>query len=92
MKKGRPESGTARNGTGYLDVPCGMGEMRMHDQVGRQIVTVDNRFAYRWAGSPLAVGDRVLLPETYFRGRVLGTVTALGSDYDGALMDIIDKA
>lgn len=56
---------------------------------GLQAVTVGG-YAYVWNGQPdLEVGDRVLLPENYVSrlkdgpGPVEGTVTELGSTYDG---------
>lgn len=63
---------------------------------GEQIVQVD-RYAYRWGGEPLKVGDRVLLPANWLsevkhgKGPFPGTVTAIGSSYDGDMSAIIRK-
>lgn len=62
-------------------------ETRLHDERG-QLVTVNNRYAYRWLGArPLTVGEKVYLPR-----RWIGTVTALGTDYDGDIVNIIGRA
>lgn len=64
---------------------------------GEQLVVVDGRLTYRWAGEPLKVGDRVLLPGNwlsgvkYGRGPFPGTVTALGSSYQGELSSVLRK-
>ncbi len=63
---------------------------------GQQIVEVDG-YAYRWAGEPLGVGDRVMLPANWLsevkhgKGPFLGTVTAIGSSYDGEMSAIVRK-
>ena len=63
---------------------------------GQQIVEVDG-YAYRWAGEPLGVGDRVILPANWLsevkhgKGPFPGTVTAIGSSYDGEMSAIVRK-
>lgn len=64
---------------------------------GLQAVTVGG-YAYLWGGQPdLEVGDRVLLPENYVSrlkhgpGPVEGTVTELGTTYDGTLSRILRR-
>jgi hypothetical protein len=63
---------------------------------GQQIVEVDG-YAYRWAGEPLGVGDRVMLPANWLsevkhgKGPFPGTVTAIGSSYDGEMSAIMRK-
>jgi hypothetical protein len=63
---------------------------------GDQVVDVDG-YAYRWGGEALKVGDRVLLPANWLsevkhgKGPFPGTVTAIGSSYDGELSAIIRK-
>jgi len=62
-----------------------------------QVVEV-NGFAYRWSGEPLAVGDRVMLPENWLsemkfgHGPFMGTVTSLTSTYNGDLSTILRRA
>jgi hypothetical protein len=64
---------------------------------GEQVVVVDGRLTYRWAGEALKVGDRVLLPGNwlsemkYGRGPFSGTVTGLGSSYQGELSPVLRK-
>jgi hypothetical protein len=59
---------------------------------GKQAVTVDDRYAYLWGGdTPLAVGDRVVLGGSAFSSDWVGTVTALGSTYDGHHSYILDR-
>jgi hypothetical protein len=61
------------------------------------LVVVDGRLTYRWAGEPLKVGDQVLLPGNwlsevkYGHGPFPGTVTALGSSYQGELSCVLRK-
>jgi hypothetical protein len=63
---------------------------------GEQVVVVDG-YTYRWGGEPLKVGDRVLLPANWLsevkhgKGPFPGTVTAMGSSYDGEMSAIIRK-
>ncbi|MBS2550192.1 hypothetical protein KGQ19_25315 [Catenulispora sp. NL8] len=64
---------------------------------GLQAVTVGG-YAYLWNGQPdLEVGDRVLLPENYVSrlkhgpGPVEGTVTELGTTYDGSHSRILRR-
>jgi len=63
---------------------------------GEQIVVVDG-YSYRWRGNPLAVGDRVMLPENwlsalkYGSGPFPGTVTGIGSSYQGELAAVLRK-
>lgn len=63
-----------------------------------QAVTVDG-YGYRWSGpGTLEVGDRVLLPENHVSrlrhgpGPFPGTVTELGTTYNGTLSRIISRA
>jgi hypothetical protein len=62
-----------------------------------QIVRVDGGYAYTWPGEPLAIGDRVLLPENWLsavkhgHGPFQGTVTGFGTDYDGVMSAVIKK-
>ncbi|WP_171171869.1 hypothetical protein [Streptomyces sp. I05A-00742] len=72
--------------------------VRVYEMDGDQVVGVDG-YAYRWRGDePLAVGDRVLLPENYVssmkygRGPFPGVVTELGTTYRGPLSFIIRRA
>lgn len=76
--------------------------LRYHDSDGRQIVTVNDRWAYRWDGNSarddgLLVGDRVLPPRWRERDHqtlrpdeidALPMVTSQGSDYRGQLRTI----
>ncbi|MFG2720693.1 hypothetical protein ACGFW5_20675 [Streptomyces sp. NPDC048416] len=71
---------------------------RVYEIGGHQVVDVGG-YAYRWRGStPLAVGDRVLLPENYVSrmkngaGPTLGAVSKLGTTYRGPLSDIVSRA
>ncbi|WP_285731987.1 hypothetical protein [Nocardiopsis sp. ATB16-24] len=72
-------------------------ETRIHEIGGDQVVQVGG-YAYRWRGRPpLAVGDRVLLPENYVSrmkygpGPMEGTVTGLGTTYRGPLAFILRR-
>ena len=58
------------------------------DGRGRQIVTV-GKYAYTWRGAPLLVGDRVVIPDNWLFRAHEGTVTGIGSDYDGPLSEIV---
>ncbi len=56
------------------------------------------KYAYLWEGAePLVPGDLVLLPENWLSrtihgsGPFKGTVTAIGSDYDGLISRVIAK-
>jgi len=84
---------------------CGMhavgaadGPSRVFEVDGEQVVSV-GRYAYRWRGDrPLAVGDRVLLPENWLSrkkdgpGNWVGVITDLGTTYTGTLAHIVDRA
>lgn len=70
-----------------------MAEIRYQDADG-QLVTVNGKLAYRWRGrQALEVGEDVWLPGNEgtkgqpWRGRV----TALGTDYPGAIRNITDR-
>lgn len=70
----------------------------VYELEGDQVVSV-GRYAYRWRGSPpLAVGDRVLLPENWLSrkkdgpGNWIGVITELGTTYPGALAFVVDRA
>ncbi|WP_432064644.1 hypothetical protein [Streptomyces sp. C10-9-1] len=74
------------------------GAHRVYEVGGHQVVEV-GRYTYRWRGSrPLAVGDRVLLPENYVSrmkdgpGPTTAVVTKLGTTYRGPLSDIVGRA
>lgn len=72
--------------------PCK--HMRYEDGLGHQIVKV-GVYTYRWHDkeSPLKVGDRVVLPGSEYRPqRWEDTVSEIGSDYVGALKDVIARA
>lgn len=62
-----------------------------------QIVVVDSGYSYRWGGEPLKIGDRVMLPANWLSeikngpGPFPGTVTAIGSSYQGELSAIVRK-
>ncbi len=71
---------------------------RVYEVDGCQVVQV-GKYSYRWRGSdPLAVGDRVLLPENWLSkvkegpGPTVGVVTKLGTTYRGFLADIVGRA
>lgn len=71
---------------------------RVYEIGGDQLVEV-GRYAYRWAGQPkLEVGERVLLPQNWVSkmtdgpGPTLGTVTRLGSTYQGEHARIVRRA
>ncbi|MER5568778.1 hypothetical protein ABT083_21545 [Streptomyces goshikiensis] len=71
---------------------------RVYQVGGHQVVEV-GRYTYRWRGNkPLAVGDRVLLPENYVSrmkdgpGPTAGVVTKLGTTCRGPLSDIVERA
>ncbi|MYV65958.1 hypothetical protein GT043_08420 [Streptomyces sp. SID2131] len=71
---------------------------RVYEVDGCQVVQV-GKYSYRWRGSdPLAVGDRVLLPENWLSkikegtGPTAGVVTKLGTTYRGSLADIEGRA
>jgi hypothetical protein len=70
------------------------GRMRLTDGRGRQLVTIDGRYGYAWSGTkPLEVGETVRLPPNWFRRETFtGQVTSLGSDYDGAISEIVRRA
>jgi hypothetical protein len=66
---------------------------------GDQIIEINGKLGYRWSGDePLSIGDRVVLPENWIsqmkegRGSWVGTVTALGSDYDGDMSLVLRRA
>jgi hypothetical protein len=70
---------------------------RLFEIDGDQIVQV-GKLTYRWRGpEPLAVGDRVLLPENWLSrmkdgpGPYEGVVTELGSSYRGELSFIVRR-
>ncbi|MGD9485746.1 hypothetical protein WDH52_21250 [Streptomyces sp. TRM70308] len=70
---------------------------RVYEIGGHQVVDVGG-YAYHWRGStPLEVGDRVLLPESYVSrmkngpGPSLGVVSKLGTTYRGPLSDIVSR-
>jgi len=71
---------------------------RVYEMDGDQVVSV-GRYAYRWRGGrPLAVGDRVLLPENWLSrkkdgpGHWVGVITELGTTYTGTLAHVVDRA
>lgn len=60
-----------------------------------QVVEIEGRWAYRWAGEPpLTIGEHVILPSVPWRsGRPwIGRITGLGSTYDGELSYVIRRA
>lgn len=77
--------------------PSGHG-FRVFEMDGDQVVSVGS-YAYRWRGGrPLAVGDRVLLPENWLSrkkdgpGDWVGVITELGTTYAGTLAHVVDRA
>ena len=78
-----------------MTAPAKIHRMRTPD--GKQLVVIDQSLTYSWRGEPLAVGDRVLLPENYVsamkfgHGPFSGTVTSLDSTYAGRISEIIRK-
>lgn len=68
-------------------------KLRHEDHLGRQLVTVDEKLGYAWAGSePLAVGDKVRLPGNWVRpDGWVGEVTALGSTWEGDFVSILGR-
>jgi hypothetical protein len=73
-------------------------KQRVYEVAGDQAVEVGG-YSYRWAGHPpLAVGDRVLLPENWLSGlkdgpgSQTGVVTRLGTTYRGQLSRIVGRA
>jgi hypothetical protein len=82
----------------HAPAAAGHGEGRVFAVDGEQVVSV-GRYAYRWRGSPpLAVGDRVLLPENWLSrkkdgpGHWVGVITELGTTYTGTLAHVVDRA
>lgn len=78
--------------------PATHGPTIVYELDGDQVVSV-GRYAYRWRGSPpLAVGERVLLPENWLSrkkdgpGNWIGVVTELGTTYTGTLAVVVDRA
>ncbi|MDX3003459.1 hypothetical protein PWY87_17360 [Kribbella solani] len=72
-------------------------QLRIYEVDGDQAVEV-GRYSYRWGGEPpLAVGDKVLLPENWLSalndgpGPQTGTVTALGTRFRGQLSRIVRR-
>lgn len=72
---------------------------RYYEIHGDQVVEVNGRYAYRWNGStPLQIGERVVLPANWLSGTIRdsgpfeGTVTGLGTTYQGQLSRIIRRA
>lgn len=63
---------------------------RTHDTAGHQIVRCGN-YAYVWTGRPaLKVGDVVRLPPNWLFNEMFDeAVTALGTDYLGALAEVV---
>ena len=103
---GRPtRAGTpCRVKLGVFEEACGMHApgathgSRVFDVDGDQVISV-GKYAYRWrGGQPLAVGDRVLLPENWLSrkkdgpGHWVGVITELGTTYTGSLAYVVDRA
>ncbi len=72
-------------------------QLRIYEVDGSQAVEV-GRYSYRWDGEPqLVVGEKVLLPENWLsvvkdgKGPQVGTVTALGTRYQGQLSRILRR-
>ncbi len=64
----------------------------MTDAGGRQLVTVNNSYAYAWRGEPLKVDDWVLLPASQFSpSGWYGRVTQLGASWTGACQEIVKR-
>ena len=80
----------------HAPTPTGQGT-RVYEMDGDQVVSV-GRYAYRWGGPPLTVGDRVRLPENWLSrkkdgpGTWVGVITELGTTYTGPLAFIVDRA
>lgn len=61
---------------------------------GEQLLIIDDRYTWSWAGEPdLDVGDVVLLPgNPWTRDKPYrGVVTALGSDYLGPVRQVLGR-
>lgn len=64
--------------------------IRQVDDLGRQIIVVDDRYAYVWDGDGnIRVGNRVHCPGN--NAGWWGTVTQLGSDYPGYMRVVLTK-
>lgn len=66
---------------------------RFDDGSGRQLVTIDYKLGYAWAGDePLAAGDKVLLPGNWVHPHAwIGEVTSLGSTWKGDFSQILKR-
>lgn len=66
--------------------------MRTQDSYGNQVVMLDNGLTYSWTKkTPLTVGERVRIPGNWAFGPSQGTVTQLGSEYDGYLVPLASR-
>jgi len=68
--------------------------MRTRTEAGDQIVVCDRKLTYYWSGQPdLQVGEGVLRPGNWVTDYkpFPMTVTAIGSDYTGALVGILGR-
>jgi hypothetical protein len=67
--------------------------IRLTDEEGRQLVVVDGKLSWRWDREDLlVVGDKVVVPETPYSDARVGTVTSLGTDYQGYVRPIVARA
>lgn len=67
------------------------GSYRNYGKPGVKVV-VDGGLTYRWPDDDdIHVGDRVLLPGNEYRSPRIATIQSVGSDYDGYLVDILEK-
>jgi len=72
-------------------------QLWVYEVEGDQVVEV-GRYSYRLAGEPpLAIGDKVLLPENWLsaikdgHGPQVGTITGFGTRYQGQLARILRR-
>lgn len=65
---------------------------KLRTSTGAQIVQVDSRYAFSWAGSPdLKIGERVHCEGRSQNSHFVGTVTGFGTEYEGPLKGVQER-